>query len=47
MPNCRHHHLRNTMSYVCGDEFGIEHSGKAAFIRHALYGGKASGDDFW
>ena len=32
---------------ICGNEFGIEHSGKVALIRRALYGGKSSGSDFW
>ena len=32
---------------ICGGEFGLEHVGKVALIRRALYGGKASGADFW
>ena len=32
---------------VCGSEFGLEHVGKIALIRRALYGGKSSGADFW
>ena len=32
---------------VCGLEFGIENVGKTALIRRALYGGKASGSDYW
>ena len=32
---------------ICGDEFGLEHNGKVALIRRALYGGKSSGSDFW
>ena len=32
---------------ICGTEFGIEHQGKVALIRRALYGGKSSGADFW
>ena len=32
---------------ICGMEFGIEHYGKRALIRRALYGGKSSGSDFW
>ena len=32
---------------ICGLEFGIENLGKVALIRRALYGGKASGADFW
>ena len=31
----------------CGKEFGLEHDGSVALIRRALYGGKASGRDFW
>lgn len=31
---------------VCGPEFGIEHVGKRALIRRALYGGKTAGRDF-
>ena len=32
---------------ICGAEFGLEHAGKVALIRRALYGGKSSGADFW
>ena len=32
---------------ICGPEFGLEHIGKVALIRRALYGGKSSGADFW
>jgi len=32
---------------ICGSEFGLEHIGKVALIRRALYGGKSSGADFW
>ena len=32
---------------ICGEEFGLEHVGKIALIRRALYGGKSSGADFW
>lgn len=32
---------------ICGPEFGLEHVGKVALIRRALYGGKSSGADFW
>ena len=32
---------------ICGEEFGLEHVGKVALITRALYGGKASGADFW
>lgn len=32
---------------VCVSEFGIEHIGKVALIKRALYGGKSSGADFW
>ena len=32
---------------ICGAEFGLEHVGKVALIRRALYGGKMSGADFW
>ena len=32
---------------VCGAEFGLEHVGKVALIRRALYGGKVAGKDFW
>lgn len=32
---------------ICGIEFGLEHVGKVALIRRALYGGKSSGADFW
>ena len=32
---------------ICGSEFGLEHQGKVALIRRALYGGKSSGADFW
>ena len=32
---------------ICGLEFGLEHVGKVALIRRALYGGKSSGADFW
>ena len=32
---------------ICGSEFGLENVGKIALIRRALYGGKASGADFW
>ena len=32
---------------VCGAEFGLEHVGKVALIRRALYGGKLAGKDFW
>ena len=31
---------------ICGPEFGLEHIGKRALIRRALYGGKAAGRDF-
>ena len=31
---------------ICGLEFGIEHKGKRALIKRALYGGKTSGRDF-
>ena len=32
---------------ICGPEFGIENEGRVALIRHALYGGKVAGCDFW
>ena len=32
---------------ICGAEFGLEHVGKVALIRRALYGGKSAGRDFW
>ena len=32
---------------ICGPEFGLEHVGKIALIRRALYGGKIAGCDFW
>eukprot|EP00970_Alexandrium_tamarense_P013767 scaffold3678_cov106-Alexandrium_tamarense.AAC.1 len=32
---------------ICGTEFGLEHVGKKALIRRALYGGKVAGRDFW
>ena len=32
---------------ICGAEFGLEHVGKVALIRQALYGGKSAGKDFW
>ena len=32
---------------ICGNEFGMEHAGKIALIRRALYGGKSAGRDFW
>ena len=32
---------------ICGDEFGIEHNGKVALIRRALYGGRVAGRDYW
>ncbi len=32
---------------ICGPEFGIEHEGCVALIRHALYGGRVAGPDFW
>lgn len=32
---------------ICGAEFGLEHVGKKALIRRALYGGKVAGRDFW
>ena len=32
---------------ICGEEFGLEHAGKVALIRRALYGGKSAGRDFW
>ena len=32
---------------ICGAEFGLEHVGRLALIRRALYGGKSSGADFW
>ena len=31
---------------ICGTEFGLEHVGKRALIRRALYGGKTAGRDF-
>ena len=31
---------------ICGPEFGLEHVGKKALIRRALYGGKTAGRDF-
>ena len=31
---------------ICGPEFGLEHVGKRALIRRALYGGKTEGRDF-
>ena len=31
---------------ICGPEFGLEHVGKPALIRWALYGGKSAGRDF-
>ena len=31
---------------ICGAEFGLEHVGKVALIRQALYSGKCSGADF-
>ena len=39
-PSSKKHYI------ICGGEFGIEHLGKIALIRRALYGGKSSGDDF-
>ena len=32
---------------ICGKGFGLEHKGKIAIIRPALYGGKLDGKDFW
>ena len=32
---------------ICGKEFGVEHKGKTALIRCALYGEKLAGRDFW
>ena len=32
---------------ICGTEFGLENVCKVALIRRALYGGKATGRDFW
>ena len=32
---------------ICGKDFGLEHEGKIALTRRALYGGKLSGRDFW
>ena len=32
---------------ICGPEFGLEHVGKVALIKRALYGGKSAGRDFW
>ena len=32
---------------ICREEFGLEHVGKVALIRRALYGGKKAGRDFW
>ena len=32
---------------ICGPEFELEHVGKIALIRQALYGGKMAGRDFW
>ena len=31
---------------ICGPGFGLEHVGKRALIKRALYGGKAAGRDF-
>ena len=31
---------------ICGPEFGLEHAGKPALIKRALYGGKSAGRDF-
>jgi hypothetical protein len=31
---------------ICGPEFGLEHVGKRALIKRALYGGKTAGRDF-
>ena len=32
---------------IYGREFGLEHEGKIALIRRAIYGGKLAGRDFW
>jgi hypothetical protein len=32
---------------ICGTEFELEHVGKVALIKRALYGGKSAGRDFW
>ena len=32
---------------ICGPEFGLEHEGKRALVRRALYGGKVAGKDYW
>ena len=32
---------------ICGPEWGLEHQGKRALIKRALYGGKIAGADFW
>ena len=32
---------------ICGPDFGLENVGKKALITRALYGGKATGRDFW
>ena len=32
---------------ICEKEFSLEHEGKIALIRRALYGGKLAGRDFW
>jgi hypothetical protein len=32
---------------ICGPEFGFDYVGRVALVRHALYGGKVAGRDFW
>ena len=32
---------------VCNDDFGIENRGTVVLIRHALYGGKLAGHNYW
>ena len=32
---------------ICGAEFGLEHMGKRALVKRALYGGKVAGRDYW
>ena len=40
-PSSKKHYI------ICGREFSLENVGKRALIKRALYGGKASGSDFW
>lgn len=32
---------------ICGPEFPLEHQGRVAVIKRALYGGKSAGADYW